>query len=600
VSRALQIVLSAALLPVILSVPPALAGEHGDGTVAETQPPPAETAEDAVAAEPSGTDPVPPDRSRVPPEVRAEQNRKRERKAEIERLRAELGKQPDDDTALSRLFELLTQDHDGKGAIEVAETFVKKNPSNAAGYLVLGRAHFWQGDYDLALLQLQRSVALDPASFKAHFWHSRMLEANGDRAGALASLEKTLQLDPENLGVIATKAHFLEDAKRFEEAAALWESVVAKRSEAAGREDISSKAHAQLCRQLARDGPKIIGLGAEGVTLQLFSFNKVPAVKVLLNQKLERYLAIDLSSRENVLTAEISRALQLQEFGGPSYVKGDVVAGVPAQAILTSMRMGPLALTNVPASVNPYLKYPTEKLAGILGRRFLSDFLVTIDYVGRTITFAPRPEEPLEGIPLYLNSGVLVDARSRGADAGKFLVDTSTYTPGPVSLVWVQEKLGKNALSPGVTPIFYRNYSFYFTMPDLVIGGVRWRSYRATAVDFRSLSERIGTEVTGVLANSLLQDTRVTLDMYHRRMRIDRLRQQKFRAPQKLPLLPAEEGAASPGAPEQDAPEGESVDPKQSPPPPPAPDGRSPRLPRLEEGPRSPEGAPAAATDRRG
>ncbi|MGI0148055.1 MAG: aspartyl protease family protein, partial [Thermoplasmata archaeon] len=332
--------------------------------------------------------------------------------------------------------------------------------------------------------------------------------------GAIASLKKILDLTPDDQGAITTLANLQEDAKHFAEAAALWERVAALRK-AAGRTDLNAIARSQMCRSLAREKGLISEFPAGGVTVPLFSFNKVPAVKVLINGKIERYLVLDLSAQDSVVTAGASEALGLEEYGGPSNVAGSGSPGTPALAIFNAVQLGPLTVRRVPVSVNPFLNYPAENLAGLLGRRFLSEFLVTIDYVGRTVTFGGAPDRPIDGTDLYLNSGILVDGTSRGKAAGKFLVDTSTYTPGPVSLLWAQDNLGLNAASQGVTPILYRNYSYSFTMPELAVGGVSWRSYKATAIDLRSLSERIGTELSGILANSLLDDTKTTFDLSH-------------------------------------------------------------------------------------
>src|SRR5436309_833022 len=146
-----------------------------DGTK-KTQPPPAGSGgEKKTAAAPS----MRLSQGGAPPAVLAEQEREEKREEEIARARADMGQRPSDPEPLGRLVDQLIQGHRGAEAVEAAKGFVSQNLSVAGGYLHLGRALFWSGDYSLALLQFQRAISLDPKDSNAQFWQCRVQTTMG-------------------------------------------------------------------------------------------------------------------------------------------------------------------------------------------------------------------------------------------------------------------------------------------------------------------------------------------------------------------------------------------------------------------------------------
>jgi len=510
-----------------LTAPPPEAGP--------TTPPPAQADADGSIAAPSGRE--------VPPEVRAEQEMRRRHEEEIQKARDELAGRPSDPAPLEKLVDVLMVEHRGREAREAAEKFVAANPSLPRGFACLGRALYWLGEFDLALLQFQRASSIDPKDATCLIWLGRTHASLGNNEGAMEVLQRALTLDGDDIRALSAIAALEEEAKNYAAASKTWERVALLIEAKKPSQGVMQFVRHRLLQDLAKKGMSVEGLPPAGLTVPLRTFQKVPALKVLLNGRAERYLMIDLSAQETVLTAEASHDLELPEYGGPSYREADGPGtGVEAMAILDTIKVGPLLIHRAPVSVNPWLKYPTPEIAGIIGRRLLSEFLLTIDYPGKVITLAPRPAKPVEGEPLFTNRALLVEARYKGRSAGKWVVDTSTYTPAPVSILWAQDTLGLRIGSPGVRPLLHKSYIYSFTMPEIEIAGVTWAKYRATGVDFRSLSEQIQMEVMGVLSNSLLADTKATFDLAHRRMRLERTQAQGYRSPGKQPQPEPQQG----------------------------------------------------------
>jgi len=459
----------------------------------------------------------------APPEVHRDQELGEQRESAIEKARADMAKSPADPEPLQRLVDSLIVSHRGDEARTEAQAFVIRQPGIAGGYVALGKALYWNGEYDLALLQFQRAVALLPGARDPAFWQAKVLSATGQGGEAVEILRRLAAREPAATSVWTSLGYQYEEAGNWVEAAKSWEQVAALK-EAQKEDNRLSSMRTLLCRDLAGNPPRMDGLPREGLTLPFQSLNGMPAVRVRLNQKVERLLLIDLSSPDVLLVSSVARELQMAEYGGPSYAneEGDFALR-PAVAVLESLQAGPLVVLRVPVEIKPRVNYPSLEIGGVLGRRFFRNLLLTVDWSKGTLRLQPAPERPIEGARLYVSQALLTDGRMNGENAGKFLVGTSIFTPGPISALWAQQKLGILPGKNGTRPLFQNNYLYTFTLPEIEIAGMTWKNLHATATDYRSMSLQLQTEITGGLSSAMMKGMKATFDLAHLRLHLERV-----------------------------------------------------------------------------
>lgn len=75
---------------------------------------------------------------------------------------------------------------------------VKKQPKQAKGHFLLGRALFFLSRDDQALAAFERAIRLDPKRAPYHFMKGVILRYKRDRPGAIAALKQALALAPKN------------------------------------------------------------------------------------------------------------------------------------------------------------------------------------------------------------------------------------------------------------------------------------------------------------------------------------------------------------------------------------------------------------------
>ncbi len=487
---------------------------------------------------------------KVPEIVRAQQERDRQREAQIKQAIDDQRARPDDPEPVGRLVDLYMEAHDGPKAVAAAEAFVKSHPDSAVGLWQHGRALYYTGDFLRADLLLSRAATAAPGDARIQSWVARSRSLLGDPEGSIKAAEAALAVDPESGQGLVSKARALETLGRWAEAGKAWELVVAAKYKAGDQETrllARSQMMAALSHRLLYKATWPEG-AAPSATIPMRTFRGMPAIRVRLNDHVDRYLLVDFSTEDSIVTQDTAQALGLQGFGGAPKRPDVDVYPAPDFAILDSIHAGGFAVQGIPVAINTQLKYPHPDVGGLLGRSFFVRFLATLDYPGLTLTLAPPAAQPIEGVPAYYGGATLVPARASGGDAGPFVLDTSNSTPGPVSIIFAEKRLGLNVMSQGVRPILNGPYTFSFTMNDLMVGNVIWKQFRATGVDLRSLSERIGVEISGVLGNQQLADTRITADFAHSRVRLDRAREQIWKSPSKLqePPQPAAPAAQAP------------------------------------------------------
>jgi tetratricopeptide (TPR) repeat protein len=91
------------------------------------------------------------------------------------------------------------------------ETIVATYPNLYIGYIYRGVVSWQQRRYEVALLELERAIQLEPDRWDAYFWKGMACASLGDDANAIAALEKALvsELPP----VLLAPLHWLAEER---------------------------------------------------------------------------------------------------------------------------------------------------------------------------------------------------------------------------------------------------------------------------------------------------------------------------------------------------------------------------------------------------
>jgi len=71
-------------------------------------------------------------------------------------------------------------------------------PTTAAGFKASAATKFDKGDFDGAIADCTKAIALAAMDTEAYFYRARAKESNNDFDGAIADYDKVIQLDPNN------------------------------------------------------------------------------------------------------------------------------------------------------------------------------------------------------------------------------------------------------------------------------------------------------------------------------------------------------------------------------------------------------------------
>jgi tetratricopeptide (TPR) repeat protein len=110
---------------------------------------------------------------------------------------------------------------DGKllRSIEAYEEAIQASPQNPALYIAIARIQVWAGQYDEAQANAENAMLLNPDSSLAYAVHAWALDFQGgeeNRAQALKSIQKAIELDDRNPIAHAYYAEILIDTGLFE------------------------------------------------------------------------------------------------------------------------------------------------------------------------------------------------------------------------------------------------------------------------------------------------------------------------------------------------------------------------------------------------
>lgn len=194
----------------------------------------------APAAAPQTLEPVPPARPApaVPPQPKvtaddyqqAVELLKAERYAEAQRA-FRRAYENGDLRGLNGLVEAYNQDNQTLEALQLLQSEDAKAPDRLDIQVALGNTYVRAGKYDLALAQFEKvQKLLDPADKRNADIYLRIGETYrrmGNSPAAIEALRHALELMPDNLQALSTLALVLDGAGQGDEAAALYERILA-------------------------------------------------------------------------------------------------------------------------------------------------------------------------------------------------------------------------------------------------------------------------------------------------------------------------------------------------------------------------------------
>lgn len=153
--------------------------------------------------------------------------------------------------------------------------------------------------------------------------------------------------------------------------------------------------------------------GPSETRITFVSTDPLPVVRVRVNDGAEVSFLIDTGAPEVILDPEFARELAVKEFGAiPGRFAGDRTAEV-IQAAVESIAIGEMRVHHIPVHLLPTRRFSRlfggTRIDGILGTRFLYQFISTIDYPKGELTLrlaglgaSGEPDPAALAVPLLI------------------------------------------------------------------------------------------------------------------------------------------------------------------------------------------------------
>ncbi len=292
---------------------------------------------------------------------------------------------------------------------------------------------------------------------------------------------------------------------------------------------------ARKLEHFAADAPYLVE-GPKKTRIRFVSTDPLPVVGVRVNDGAEVNFLIDTGAPEVILDPELARDLGVTEFGSVSgRFAGDQRAEV-IQAVVESIAIGEMRVRHIPVHLLSTRRFSGlfggTRIDGILGTRFLYQFISTIDYPKGELTLrlaslsAPGDPEPDGGalsVPLLLAGDHYLLARGlvngypmllfvdTGIAGLGFAAPTSTLDDARVAVQPEQRIVavgGGGALSATA-----------FSVGTLALGDAVGRNVRGVAGVFPpSLEHKFGFRIGGMISHAFFRPYALTFDFSRMRL----------------------------------------------------------------------------------
>lgn len=242
------------------------------------------------------------------------------------------------------------------------------------------------------------------------------------------------------------------------------------------------------------------------------------ALRAQVNDGPDIHLLIDTGARNLLISRNAARKLNLEDLG-PSSVEGFGSERRSARAAVAHrLQLGHLVLRNVPVDVSA--EKPVPDIDGVIGVEVFRDFLIRINGPKRILELTPYSEPAREPDGFYpfqqVGHLILVPVRVNRRHAGQFLLDSGAVYSA-VDPRWSAQS-ATNAYLQGVGGAV-GTLARTFPVELELAGRSTWES-DVVAMDLRSISERHGVPITGLIGYPAMARSVLTLDLREKRLRI--------------------------------------------------------------------------------
>jgi len=416
-----------------------------------------------------------------------------------------------------------------KDEIQKAETLLAGLPRTAENIAFQGEVEYRKGHFEQAGSLYRAALQMDEKTARAHFGLGKLAMARMKSAEAVKSFNRAIELESREPIYRFYIADALSMEKKTKEAERHLQEYLKLNPTDADRVPMAKAAldisaafkGVEMGEIVAPDQPAPIHV--QQMPLLPFLFAEVS----INGQGPFRFL-IDTGATQSVLSQKVATKLGLRKvatnimFG----VGGDGKVDSPIYKADT-VKIGDVTVKNVPLGTldNPLLDLVMD---GILGPTLLSDFIVTMDYPHSQIQLTRKAPEGGIVVPAWFFGGLLmVPVEVNGKHKGNFLIDTGADST--LLAYTMANALGVNRDTPGATV-------------DLPIGGIgglddgvlmvpsvtlktpfETKQFdRVMAIDLKSMSSLIQTELSGVIGYDTLKNYRVTLDYQRAEIRLNK------------------------------------------------------------------------------
>jgi tetratricopeptide (TPR) repeat protein len=416
-----------------------------------------------------------------------------------------------------------------KDEIQKVETRLAGLPRTAENVAFQGEVEYRKGRFDQADSLYRAALQMNEKTPRAHFGLGKLAMARMKSGEAVKSFSRAIELDAREPIYRFYIADALSLEKKAKEAERHLQEYLKLNPADADRVPM---ARAALDISAAFKGVEMgeIEAPAQPAPIRVQQMPLLPFLfaEVSINGQGPFRFLIDTGATQSVLSQKVATKLGLRKiatnimFG----VGGDGKVDSPIYKA-DSLKIGDVTVKNIPMGTldNPLLDLVMD---GILGPTLLADFIITMDYPRNQIVLAHKAPEGGTVVPAWFFGGLLmVPVEVNSKHKGNFLIDSGADST--LLAYTMANALGVNKDTPGAAV-------------DLPIGGIggidsgvlmvpsvtlktpfETKQFdRVMAIELKSMSSLIQTELSGVIGYDTLKNYRVTLDYQRAEIRLNK------------------------------------------------------------------------------
>ncbi len=440
-----------------------------------------------------------------------------------------LRREPADPDARYLVVRTFIEENNPDEALREAETAIQQCPREAMAHTALGDAHYRLGDFDKASAAYEEALRLDSRQARAHLGLGRVLLTDFRFKSAREHLETAHRLVPADPDVAGALASVLPRSP----AQLDLEEQHANGATYRDPEEVeANKALIALFRQkgarqpfILQDPPAQLALRLRGVRMATNGPPSAFVLAVAVNDGEPHNLLVDTAAHGLLISSRMASR------SGVSPLLAYRLGGLGNQGRMPaslgwaeSITIGELRLIDCPVIITE--KKVGPRWDGIIGTDVLRDFLITLDFPGRSLQLEKLPPREDDEFA-YDRSGVgrsgftpvrfigwklLARTVLNGGVNANFVIDTGA-----------SERLIARRTAQRITPLApsrrgIRGISgavgqtLQAENVVLEFPGLQRPPETMLAVDMAGLSYALGTELGGLIACPQLAETSVTID----------------------------------------------------------------------------------------